>query len=42
MAEVAKETNFRLSYDEEDKEDWDVWWIDGMIIPTLLQKMANY
>lgn len=42
LTEVAKETNFKLSYDEEDKDDWDVWWIDGMILPTLLQKMANY
>jgi len=37
---VANETDFRLSYDED--EDWDVWFIDGAILPTLLLKMKNY
>ncbi len=36
----ADETNFRLSTDEE--EEWDIWWIDGPILPTLLLKMKNY
>jgi hypothetical protein len=40
MEDVAKETNFKLSQDEE--EDWDVWWIDGQILPTLIHKMKNY
>ena len=26
----------------EDEEDWDVWWIDGPILPTLLYKMKPY
>ena len=30
----------RLSTDDE--EDWDVWWIDGPILPTLLYKMKPY
>ena len=30
----------RLS--EDDEEDWDIWWIDGPILPTLLFKMKPY
>ena len=40
MHEVAETCNFRTSVDEE--EDWDIWWIDGPIIPALLVKMRNY
>lgn len=40
MEDIAQEINFRLSYDDE--EDWDIWWIDGPIIPALLLKMKNY
>lgn len=40
LQDVANETDFRLSYD--DDEDWDVWFIDGPILPTLLLKLKNY
>ena len=40
LQDCAEETNFRLS--TEDDEDWDVWWIDGPILPTLLLKMKPY
>lgn len=40
LQDCAEETNFRLSTDED--EDWDIWWIDGPILPTLLTKMKPY
>ena len=40
LKDAAKETNFALSNDEE--QDWDVWWIDGPILPTLIHKMKWY
>lgn len=40
LQDCAEETNFRLTTDED--EDWDVWWIDGPILPTLLTKMKPY
>lgn len=40
LLDAAKETNLCLSNDEE--ADWDIWWIDGPILPTLLHKMASY
>lgn len=40
LQDCADETDFRLSTEEE--EDWDVWWIDAAIIPTLLIKMKGY
>ncbi len=40
LYDTAKETNFCLSNDEE--ANWDIWWIDGPIFPTLLHKMASY
>ena len=40
LQDCGDETNFRLS--TEDEEDWDVWWIDGPILPTLLLKMKPY
>ena len=38
--EVAANCNYRTSLDEE--EDWDLWFIDGPVIPTLLQRMKPY
>jgi len=40
LNDCSEELNFRLSVDEN--EDWDVWWIDGPILPTLLTKMKPY
>lgn len=40
LEDCAAETGFTLSTDEE--EDWDIWWIDGPIIPTLLMKLKHY
>jgi len=40
MHDVARECNLKTSVDEE--EDWDIWWIDGPIVPALLVKMKNY
>lgn len=40
LQDVADEMNMRLSYDDE--EDWDIWWIDGPILPTLLFRMKPY
>jgi hypothetical protein len=40
MEEVANECNLRISTDED--EEWDIWWIDGPILPTLLLKMKPY
>lgn len=40
LEDCSQETNFRLSTDEE--EEWDIWWIDGPILPTLLMKMKPY
>lgn len=36
---VAQENNFLLSHDEEGEEEWDIWWIDSQIFPTLISKM---
>jgi hypothetical protein len=40
IEEVAEGCNMRTSVDEE--ADWDIWFIDGPIIPSLLIKMKNY
>jgi tubulin polyglutamylase TTLL6/13 len=40
LEDCAQETGFTLSTDED--EDYDVWWIDGSIIPTLLMKLKSY
>lgn len=40
LQDCAEETDFRLTID--DDEDWDIWWIDGPIIPALLFKMKPY
>lgn len=40
LQDCADETDFKLSMDDE--EDWDIWWIDGPIIPALLFKMKTY
>ena len=40
MYEVAETCKMRTSIDEE--EDWDIWFIDGPTIPTLLGKMKSY
>ena len=37
IQDAANESNFKLSTEEED--EWDIWWIDSMILPTLLHKM---
>ena len=42
LDEVSKETGFTLSHDEEGEEDFDIWWIDGPILATLLQKLKCY
>jgi len=41
LHDCAEETNFRTTSEEGD-DDWDVWWIDGPILPTLLIKMKWY
>ena len=38
--EVAEDLGFRTSIDDE--EDWDIWFIDGPTMPTLLSKMQAY
>ena len=38
--EVAEELGLRTSLDDE--EDWDIWFIDGPTMPTLLSKMNQY
>jgi hypothetical protein len=40
LYDCAEETNFKLSTNED--EDWDIWWIDGPILPSLLYKMKPY
>jgi len=40
MDDVAEEVGMRTTDDEE--LDWDVWFIDGPIIPALLIRMKNY
>jgi tubulin polyglutamylase TTLL6/13 len=40
MEEIAEENNMRTSVDED--ADWDIWFIDGPIIPSLLIKIKNY
>jgi tubulin polyglutamylase TTLL6/13 len=37
---VASDCSLRTSTDEE--EDWDIWFIDGPILPILIQKMKAY
>jgi hypothetical protein len=27
---------------DEEEQDWDIWFIDGPVIPALLIKMKNY
>lgn len=38
--EVANQLQFRTSV--EDDDDWDIWFIDGPVIPSLLMKMKPY
>ena len=38
--DVAAKCNFKTSTDEDD--DWDIWFIDGPTMPSLLQKMKPY
>lgn len=38
--EVAAECSLRTSI--EDDEDWDIWFIDGPVIPSLMMKMKPY
>lgn len=38
--EVAAECNYRTSV--EDDDDWDMWFIDGPVIPSLLHKMKAH
>jgi len=38
--EVAEDLGMRTSVDDE--EDWDIWFIDGSTMPTLLSKMNQY
>lgn len=38
--EVAEECNFRTSV--EDDDEWDVWFIDGPVNPSLLIKMKPW
>lgn len=38
--EVAVKCNLRTSCDEE--EDWDIWFIDAPVLPSLLTKMKPY
>ena len=38
--EVAAALNMRTSVEEE--EDWDIWFIDGPTMPSLLVKMHAY
>ena len=38
--EVALDCYLRTSTDEE--EDWDIWFIDGPVMPSLLTKMKPY
>lgn len=40
VKDAADETDFRVTIDDE--EDWDIWFIDGPILPTLILKMKNY
>ncbi len=40
MEEVADALNMRTTDCEE--EDWDIWFIDGPVIPALLIKMKKY
>ena len=40
IEDVAEELNMKTTEDEE--LDWDVWFIDGPIIPSLLNKMKSY
>lgn len=40
LNECCEETNFRITADDED--DWDIWWIDGPILPALLLRMKPY
>jgi len=41
LHDCAEETNFSTTTDEVD-DDWDVWWIDGPILPTLLINVKWY
>lgn len=38
--DVAKECAMRVSDPEDD--DWDIWFQDGPIQPTFMQKMKSY
>jgi hypothetical protein len=38
--DVAQASNFRTTTEEE--EDWDIWFIDGPVMPQFLTKMKPY
>jgi hypothetical protein len=37
---VAQASNFKTTTEEE--EDWDIWFIDGPVMPQFLTKMKPY
>lgn len=38
--EVATETKMRVT--QEEDEEWDVWFIDGPVMPSLLTKLKTH
>ena len=42
MKDVADLVNMQMSFNEVEDPDWDLYWLDGPIVPTFLFKMHAY
>ena len=42
LKEVADMVNMWISVSEQDEPDWDVYWLDGPIVPAFLFKMQPH
>jgi len=42
LKDVSDMLNYTLSYSEMENPDWDIYWLDGPIVPAFLLKMQAY
>jgi tubulin polyglutamylase TTLL6/13 len=42
LREVAETLNLNVSMNEFDEPNWDIYWLDGPIVPAFLFKMQAF
>ena len=42
MKDVAEALNLYMSISDQDEPDWDLYWLDGPIVPAFLFRMQSY